>query len=194
MRKITLFLLAATVATPALARDRYDAPPPRDDARATARALSDPRVQAGVAVLLDQLTTACSTPASARSPTSRPIRTSAPTTRSATSRRAAIRRFAQAAHGHVRRRRGGRPAAAMPRDGADRRHRARLERYRCHRAIDASATCPPIARHELDRRPPIGRSRAGRRRSAIAIRIGPRSATPRRSRSAQPHATASRQP
>ena len=58
MRKITLFLLAATVATPALARDRYDAPPPRDDVRAAARALSDPHVQAGVAVLLDQLTTA----------------------------------------------------------------------------------------------------------------------------------------
>ena len=58
MRKITLFLLAATVATPALARDRYDAPPPRDDARSTLRALSDPRTQASVAVLLDQLTTA----------------------------------------------------------------------------------------------------------------------------------------
>ena len=58
MRKITLLLLAATVATPALARDRYDAPPPRDDTRATLRALSDPRAQAGVAVLLDQLTTA----------------------------------------------------------------------------------------------------------------------------------------
>lgn len=58
MRKITLFLLAATVATPALARDRYDAPPPRDDARSTLRALSDPRTQVGVAVLLDQLTTA----------------------------------------------------------------------------------------------------------------------------------------
>jgi hypothetical protein len=58
MRKITLFLLATTVATPALAHDRYDAPPPRDDVRATARALSDPHVQAGVAVLLDQLTTA----------------------------------------------------------------------------------------------------------------------------------------
>jgi hypothetical protein len=58
MRKFALFVLAATIATPALARDRYDAPPPRDDVRATARALSDPRVQAGVAVLLDQLTTA----------------------------------------------------------------------------------------------------------------------------------------
>lgn len=58
MRKITLFLLAATVATPALARDRYDSPPPRDDARSTLRALSDPRTQTGVAVLLDQLTTA----------------------------------------------------------------------------------------------------------------------------------------
>ena len=58
MRKITLFLVAATVATPALARDRYDAPPPRDDARATMRALSDPHTQVGVAVLLDQLTTA----------------------------------------------------------------------------------------------------------------------------------------
>lgn len=58
MRKITLFLLAATVATPALAHDRYYASPPRDDARATMRALSDPRAQAGVAVLLDQLTTA----------------------------------------------------------------------------------------------------------------------------------------
>jgi hypothetical protein len=58
MRKFSLFVLAATIATPALARDRYDAPPPRDDVRATVRALSDPRVQAGVAVLLDQLTTA----------------------------------------------------------------------------------------------------------------------------------------
>ncbi|MBS0479625.1 MAG: hypothetical protein JSR79_10035 [Proteobacteria bacterium] len=58
MRKITLFVLAATVATPALARDRYDAPPPRDDMRSTLRALSDPRAQAGVAMLLDQLTTA----------------------------------------------------------------------------------------------------------------------------------------
>lgn len=58
MRKIALFLLAATVTTPALAHDRYDAPPPRDDARSTMRALTDPRVQASVAVLLDQLTTA----------------------------------------------------------------------------------------------------------------------------------------
>ena len=58
MRKIALFLLAATVATPALARDRYDAPPPRDDTRSTLRAFSDPRAQASVAVLLDQLTTA----------------------------------------------------------------------------------------------------------------------------------------
>lgn len=58
MRKIALFVLAATVATPALARDRYDAPPPRDDARSTLRALTDPRTQAGVAVLLDQLTSA----------------------------------------------------------------------------------------------------------------------------------------
>ncbi len=58
MRKITLFLVAATIATPAFARDRYDAPPQRDDVRATTRALSDPHVQAGVAILLDQLTTA----------------------------------------------------------------------------------------------------------------------------------------
>jgi len=58
MRKIALFLVAATIATPALARDRYDAPPPRDDARSTMRALSDPRTQVAVAVLLDQLTSA----------------------------------------------------------------------------------------------------------------------------------------
>lgn len=58
MRKIALFLVAATVATPALARDRYDAPPARDSVRAAADALNDPRTQIGVAVLLDQLTTA----------------------------------------------------------------------------------------------------------------------------------------
>ena len=54
MRKIAAFLLAATIATPALAHDRY-ATSPRDDARAAARALSDPRVQVGVAALIDQL-------------------------------------------------------------------------------------------------------------------------------------------
>ena len=58
MRKITLFLAAATLATPAFAHDRYDAPPPRSDVDATMRALSDPRAQAGVAILLDQLTSA----------------------------------------------------------------------------------------------------------------------------------------
>lgn len=58
MRKMTLFLVAATIATPALARDRYDTPPPRDDAGAAMRALSDPGAQVGVAMLLDQLTTA----------------------------------------------------------------------------------------------------------------------------------------
>jgi len=55
---MTLFLVAATIATPALARDRYDTPPPRDDAGAAMRALSDPGAQVGVAMLLDQLTTA----------------------------------------------------------------------------------------------------------------------------------------
>ncbi len=61
MRKITLFALAATMATPALAHDRY-APPPRDDSRDdlrdAARVLSDPRAQAGVAVLVDRLASA----------------------------------------------------------------------------------------------------------------------------------------
>ena len=57
MRKIALFMLGATVATPALAHDRY-APPPRDDLRAAARVLSDPRAQAGVAALVDSLTDA----------------------------------------------------------------------------------------------------------------------------------------
>lgn len=57
MRKIALVLLATTMATPALARDRY-APPPRDDVRDAARALSDPRTQIGVALLVDQLASA----------------------------------------------------------------------------------------------------------------------------------------
>jgi hypothetical protein len=56
MRKVALFLLAATIATPALAHDRY--PPPRDDLRDAARVLSDPRAQVGVAVLVDQLASA----------------------------------------------------------------------------------------------------------------------------------------
>lgn len=58
MRKLPLFLLAATIATPALARDRYAPPPPRDEPRSTARALSDPGVQVGVAVVIDQLASA----------------------------------------------------------------------------------------------------------------------------------------
>ena len=58
MRKLVLFAAAATLATPALAHDRYASPPPRDDLRAAARALSDPRAQVGVAALLDSLTNA----------------------------------------------------------------------------------------------------------------------------------------
>lgn len=54
MRNIALFLAVATMATPALAHDRYNAPR-RGDARAVARALSDARTQVGVAVLVDQL-------------------------------------------------------------------------------------------------------------------------------------------
>ena len=57
MRKLVLFLAAATLATPALAHDRY-APRPRDDVRDAARVLSDPRAQAGVAALVDSLTDA----------------------------------------------------------------------------------------------------------------------------------------
>ncbi|MDB5679293.1 hypothetical protein [Sphingomonas bacterium] len=58
MRKIALCVLAATVATPALAHDRYAPPSPREDLRDAARVLSDPRAQAGVAALVDSLTNA----------------------------------------------------------------------------------------------------------------------------------------
>ena len=57
MRKIALVLLATTMATPALARDRYT-PPPRDDLRDAARVLSDPRAQIAAATLVDQLASA----------------------------------------------------------------------------------------------------------------------------------------
>lgn len=55
--RITLFVLAATMATPALAHDR-DAPPPRDDLRDAARVMSDPRAQIGIAAMVDSLTNA----------------------------------------------------------------------------------------------------------------------------------------
>jgi hypothetical protein len=57
MRNLTLFAVAATMATPALAHDRY-APPPRDDLRTASRVLSDPRAQAAAAALVDQLANA----------------------------------------------------------------------------------------------------------------------------------------
>jgi len=55
MRKISLFLVAATIATPAMAHGRDTAP---RDLRAAGRTLNDPRVQAGVAGLVDQLAAA----------------------------------------------------------------------------------------------------------------------------------------
>lgn len=58
MRRIALFLAAATIAAPAVARDHDTAPPSRDDLHAAARMLADPHVQAGVAGLLDALTDA----------------------------------------------------------------------------------------------------------------------------------------
>jgi hypothetical protein len=58
MRKITLFLLATTIATPAIAHGRDGASSTRHDLREAARTLSDPRVQAGIAGLVDQLTAA----------------------------------------------------------------------------------------------------------------------------------------
>lgn len=57
MRNLTLFAVAATMATPALAHDRY-APPPRDDLRTASRVLSDPRAQVAAAALVDQLANA----------------------------------------------------------------------------------------------------------------------------------------
>lgn len=58
MRKTALFVLAATIATPALARDRDAPPAPRDDLHVAAHVLSDPRAQAGVAALVDSFTDA----------------------------------------------------------------------------------------------------------------------------------------
>ncbi|MBN8809420.1 MAG: hypothetical protein J0I47_14460 [Sphingomonas sp.] len=58
MRKLALFLAAATVAAPAFARDHDAPPPPRDDLRAVSHLLSDPRAQAGIAGLVDALTDA----------------------------------------------------------------------------------------------------------------------------------------
>ncbi|HEX4695508.1 hypothetical protein [Sphingomonas sp.] len=58
MRKTALILLATTMATPAMARERAAPPSHRDDLRTAARTLSDPRVQAGVAGLVDQLAAA----------------------------------------------------------------------------------------------------------------------------------------
>ncbi|THD37512.1 MAG: hypothetical protein E7773_03640 [Sphingomonas sp.] len=57
MRNIILFAVAATMATPALAHDRY-APPPRDDLRTASRVLNDPRAQVAAAALVDQLANA----------------------------------------------------------------------------------------------------------------------------------------
>lgn len=58
MRKISLFLLATTMATPAMAHGREAPGPTRHDLREAARTLNDPRVQAGIAGLVDQLTAA----------------------------------------------------------------------------------------------------------------------------------------
>lgn len=58
MRKISLFLLAMTMATPAMAHGREAPAPTRHDLREAARTLNDPRVQAGIAGLVDQLTAA----------------------------------------------------------------------------------------------------------------------------------------
>src|SRR3569623_908181 len=58
MRKISLFLLAMTMATPAMAHGREAPAPTRHDLRAAARTLHDPRVQAGIAGEVEQLTAA----------------------------------------------------------------------------------------------------------------------------------------
>ncbi len=57
MRKLVLLPLLSLIATPAFARDQ-DAPPPKVDAHAAAKAIGDPRVQASIVGLVDALTDA----------------------------------------------------------------------------------------------------------------------------------------